>query len=106
MSTLLKEGRCTCGCVEQQVRETSAGIMFTMIGGIGYVVYDEEAPYALRVYDEYFEEHGEKFNGEMPVDYAIKKTWQHFHMVDDEMPEKTFKETIINIHKMFNSAVQ
>ena len=104
MSEKIKDGKCTCGCVEQQVRKTNYGTVFTRIGGIGYIQWDEEAPFCLRVFDEYFEE-DESFHGETPIDYAVKRSWQHFHMCDDEMPEETFKGTIINILKVFKDVV-
>jgi len=100
MSELIKKGKCTCGCVEQSVRETSDGRMFTTIGGLGYVESDIDGDFSMRIWDEYFE-NTETFAGERPTEYAVKKSWQNFHFTDAPMPEDVFDKTISNLHDVF-----
>lgn len=100
MSKVIKNGICTCGCAEQQLRQTTSGRLFSQVGGLGIVEFDHDAEYDLRVWDEYFE-NTETFAGETPVDYAVQKSWQNFNLVDVAMPKVCFEEMITNLRAIF-----
>lgn len=102
MSKLINPGICTCGCVEQSLRKTEAGRMFTQVGGLGYVEFDHNAKYDLRVWDEYFE-NTEEFAGETPVEYAITKTWQNFNHTNAKMPDNVFQQMVKNLRSTFTA---
>ena len=100
MSKLINYGICTCGCVEQSLRKTESGRLYSQIGGLGYVEFDHNAEYDLRVWDEYFED-TEEFAGETPVAYAVKKSWQNHNFVGGEMPEELFMQMIKDLRRIF-----
>jgi hypothetical protein len=104
MSILLKQGKCSCGCVNHAVRLTSNDIRFTQVSGMGYVVKGQGGEFGLRVYDEYFED-TETFAGELPTTYAVKRAWQSYNMSDEKIPQKIFENSISNLKEIFFNGV-
>ena len=100
MSKLVKEGICTCGCVEQAVRRTTEGRLFFLQGGLGYVEFDLDGDFGMRIWDEYFED-TETFAGETPTEYAVAKSWQSYTFSDKPMPEVIFDNVIRNMKDVF-----
>lgn len=101
MSEKLKDGICTCGCIDQQVRKTANGDVFFLQSGLGYVRRDlSDAEFGFTIWEEYFED-TEVFAGKVPVTYAINKSWAHATFKDENAPTEVFHNVIRNMKKVF-----